>query len=249
MPAGRKEIKTAHRFGFAREKVWSFVKEEIARGRQAYIVYPLIEESETLHYKDLNTGYDQLLDFFPRPEYQVEMLHGKMKPSDKEAKMKDFADGKTNILVSTTVIEVGINVPNASIMIIESSEKFGLSQLHQLRGRVGRGAEQSYCILLSSKKLGENAKTRLKAMVNSSSGFELSEIDMQLRGFGDIAGTRQSGLDQLKLASLGTDAHIAEVARKAVVEMLEADPELENHTSMQQLISQRQGHKAWEKIA
>ncbi|MFT5056502.1 MAG: ATP-dependent DNA helicase RecG, partial [Pseudoalteromonas distincta] len=249
MPAGRKEIKTAHRFGFAREKVWSFVKEEIARGRQAYIVYPLIEESETLHYKDLNTGYDQLLDFFPRPEYQVEMLHGKMKPADKEAKMKDFADGKTNILVSTTVIEVGINVPNASIMIIESSEKFGLSQLHQLRGRVGRGAEQSYCILLSSKKLSENAQTRLKAMVNSSSGFELSEIDMQLRGFGDIAGTRQSGLDQLKLASLGTDAHIAEVARKAVIEMLEADPELENHTSMQQLISQRQGHKAWEKIA
>ena len=249
MPAGRKEIKTAHRFGFAREKVWTFVKEEIARGRQAYIVYPLIEESETLHYKDLNTGYDQLLDFFPRPEYQVEMLHGKMKPADKEAKMKDFADGKTNILVSTTVIEVGINVPNASIMIIESSEKFGLSQLHQLRGRVGRGAEQSYCILLSSKKLSENAQTRLKAMVNSSSGFELSEIDMQLRGFGDIAGTRQSGLDQLKLASLGADAHIAEVARKAVIEILEADPELENHKSMQQLISQRQGHKAWEKIA
>ncbi|PCJ66325.1 MAG: ATP-dependent DNA helicase RecG [Bacteroidetes bacterium] len=249
MPAGRKPIKTAHRFGFAREKIWAFVKEELARGRQAYIVYPLIEESETLHYKDLNNGYDQLLQFFPRPEYQVEMLHGKMKPADKEAKMKDFADGKTDILVSTTVIEVGINVPNASIMVIESSEKFGLSQLHQLRGRVGRGAEQSYCILISSKKLSENGRTRLKAMVSTTSGFELSEIDMQLRGFGDIAGTRQSGLDQLKLASLSDDADIAEEARNAIVELLQTDPELTNHESLKHFMSSRQGHKAWENIA
>jgi len=249
MPAGRKAIKTAHRFGFAREKVWTFIKDEIARGRQAYVVYPLIEESEKLHYKDLNNGYDQLLEFFPRPEYQVEMLHGKMKPADKEAKMKDFAEGKTNILVSTTVIEVGINVPNASIMVIESSEKFGLSQLHQLRGRVGRGAEQSYCILLSSKKLSENAKTRLKAMVGTTSGFELSEIDMQLRGFGDIAGTRQSGLDQLKLASLTTDANIADTAREAIVALLQSDPDLENHQTLKHFLSSRQGHKAWEKIA
>jgi ATP-dependent DNA helicase RecG len=249
MPAGRKAIRTAHRFGFAREKVWAFIKEEIAKGRQAYIVYPLIEESETLHYKDLNNGYDQLLEYFPRPEYQVEMLHGKMKPSDKEAKMRDFANGRTHILVSTTVIEVGINVPNASIMVIESSEKFGLSQLHQLRGRVGRGAEQSYCILLSSKKLSENAQTRLKAMVTTNSGFELSEIDMQLRGFGDIAGTRQSGLDQLTLASLSTDAHIAEVARKAIVELLENDPDLSHHSNLKEFMSIRQGHKAWEKIA
>lgn len=249
MPAGRKAIKTVHRFGFAREKVWQFMKDEIAKGRQAYIVYPLIEESETLHYKDLNNGYDQLLEFFPRPEYQVEMLHGKMKPSDKEAKMKDFADGKTNILVSTTVIEVGINVPNASIMIIESSEKFGLSQLHQLRGRVGRGAEQSYCILLSSKKLSENATTRLKAIVRTTSGFELSEIDMQLRGFGDIAGTRQSGLDQLTLASLTTDAQIAETARNAIVELLEKDPNYENHQSLKHFMKNKQGYKDWEKIA
>jgi ATP-dependent DNA helicase RecG len=249
MPAGRKAIKTAHRFGFAREKVWQFMKEEIARGRQAYVVYPLIEESETLHYKDLNNGYDELLHFFPRPEYQVEMLHGKMKPADKEAKMRDFAAGKTNILVSTTVIEVGINVPNASIMIIESAEKFGLSQLHQLRGRVGRGAEQSYCILLSSKKLSENGKTRLKAMVNTTSGFELSEIDMQLRGFGDIAGTRQSGLDQLKLASLSSDAHIADEARKAIVELLTNDPDYTHHQSLKHFMKNKSGYKDWEKIA
>ena len=249
MPAGRKAIRTAHRFGFAREKVWAFIKEEIAKGRQAYVVYPLIEESETLHYKDLNNGFDQLLAYFPRPEYQVEMLHGKMKPAEKEAKMKDFSDGKTHILVSTTVIEVGINVPNASIMVIESSEKFGLSQLHQLRGRVGRGAEQSYCILLSNKNLSENAQTRLKAMVNTTSGFELSEIDMQLRGFGDIAGTRQSGLDQLTLASLSTDAPIAEEARKAIIALLEVDPELSEHQNLKKHMSMRQGHKAWEKIA
>jgi ATP-dependent DNA helicase RecG len=249
MPAGRKAIKTAHRFGFAREKIWQFMKEEIAKGRQAYVVYPLIEESETLHYKNLNEGYDQLLDFFPRPEYQVEMLHGKMKPADKEAKMQDFAKGKTNILVSTTVIEVGINVPNASIMIIESSEKFGLSQLHQLRGRVGRGAEQSYCILMSSKKLGANAKTRLQAMVSTTSGFELSEIDMQLRGFGDIAGTRQSGLDQLKLASLSDDAHIAEMAREAIVDLLTNDPEYKNHENLKHFMKNKQGYKDWEKIA
>jgi ATP-dependent DNA helicase RecG len=177
------------------------------------------------------------------------MLHGKMKPADKEAKMKDFADGKTNILVSTTVIEVGINVPNASIMIIESSEKFGLSQLHQLRGRVGRGAEQSYCILLSSKRLSANAKTRLKAMVSTTSGFELSEIDMQLRGFGDIAGTRQSGLDQLKLASLSDDAHIADEARNAIVELLATDPDYDRHQSLRHFMQNKQGYKDWEKIA
>lgn len=249
MPAGRKAIKTAHRFGFAREKVWQFMKDEIARGRQAYVVYPLIEESETLHYKDLNNGYDELLEFFPRPAYQVEMLHGKMKAADKEGKMKDFAQGKSHILVSTTVIEVGINVPNASIMIIESAEKFGLSQLHQLRGRVGRGAEQSYCILLSSKKLSANAQTRLKAMVKTTSGFELSEIDMKIRGFGDIAGTRQSGLDQLKLASLADDSHIAEEARKAIVELLSSDPDYDRHQSLRHYMKNKQGYKDWEKIA
>ncbi len=177
------------------------------------------------------------------------MLHGKMKPADKESKMKDFADGKTHILVSTTVIEVGINVPNASIMVIESAEKFGLSQLHQLRGRVGRGADQSYCILLSSKKLSENATTRLKAMVSTTSGFDLSEIDMQLRGFGDIAGTRQSGLDQLKLASLSNDAHIAETAREAIIEILKEDSSLDSFENLKQYMRYRNGNKEWVKIA
>jgi ATP-dependent DNA helicase RecG len=163
--------------------------------------------------------------------------------------MKDFADGKTHILVSTTVIEVGINVPNASIMIIESAEKFGLSQLHQLRGRVGRGDEQSYCILLSSKKLSSNARTRLQAMVQTSSGFELSEIDMQLRGFGDIAGTRQSGLDQLKLASLNTDSTIAEKAREAVIEILSEDSKLLNHQNLYVFMREKQGYTDWENIA
>jgi len=249
LPAGRKEIKTAHRFGFAREKIWHFIKDEIAKGRQAYIVYPLIEESETLNYRDLNNGYDELLQFFPRPQYQVDMLHGKMKPSDKEAVMQRFASGLCNILVSTTVIEVGINVPNASIMVIESSEKFGLSQLHQLRGRVGRGAEQSYCILLSSKKLSENAQTRIKAMVSTSSGFALSEIDMQIRGFGDIAGTRQSGLDQLTLASLSTDANLAQLARQAIVELLKSDPELQNHKNLRTYMGSKNGFKEWSTVA
>jgi ATP-dependent DNA helicase RecG len=249
LPAGRKPIRTVHRFGFARTKVWEFIKDQIALGRQAYIVYPLIEESEKLHYKDLNNGYDELLQFFPRPEYQVDMLHGKMKASDKEAVMQRFKQGTSQIIVSTTVIEVGINVPNATIMVIESAEKFGLSQLHQLRGRVGRGAEQSFCILMSSKKLGDNAKTRLKAMVRTTSGFELSEIDMQLRGFGDIAGTRQSGLDQLKLSSLGTDAPIAQNARKAITEILSRDPDLENNPRLKLFLSTKSDFKDWIKIA
>lgn len=251
LPEGRKNIITAHRFGFARPKVWQFIKEQVELGRQAYVVYPLIEESESLHYKDLNNGYDELLKFFPRPKYQVDMLHGQMKADDKEATMQRFKRHESHILVSTTVIEVGIDVPNANIMVIESSEKFGLSQLHQLRGRVGRGAEQSYCILMSSKKLSENAETRLKAMVNTSSGFELSEIDMQLRGFGDIAGTRQSGLDQLKLASLGSDQHIAKNARVALIQLLKEDSELKNpkNAPLRLFIGSVSGFKEWSKIA
>lgn len=249
LPAGRKPIKTVHRFGFARPKVWEFIRSELAKGRQAYIVYPLIEESDKMHYKDLFNGYDELLQYFPRPEYQVDMLHGKMKPSDKEAVMQRFKKGICHVIVSTTVIEVGINVPNASIMVIESSEKFGLSQLHQLRGRVGRGAEQSYCILMSSKALSENARTRLKAMVSTNSGFELSEIDMQLRGFGDIAGTRQSGLDQLQLASLASDADIAQLARNAIIKLLESDPDLLNHHALRTYISIKQGFKEWSTVA
>lgn len=249
LPGGRKPIRTVHRFGFARDKVYEFVRSEIAKGRQVYIVYPLIEESEKLNYKDLNNGYDLLLEVFPRPNFQVDMLHGKMKPADKEAVMQRFKEGKTDILVSTTVIEVGINVPNATLMIIESAEKFGLSQLHQLRGRVGRGGEQSYCILISHKNLSENAQTRLKAMVGTTSGFELSEIDMQLRGFGDIAGTRQSGLDQLQLASLSTDQSIAQKAREAIVEILTKDPSLEQNSRLRTQLEHRSGHRDWTQIA
>jgi ATP-dependent DNA helicase RecG len=249
LPAGRKPIKTVHRFSFARPKVWEFLKNEIDAGRQAYIVYPLIEESEKLNYQDLYNGYDELLQYFPRPQYQVDMLHGKMKPDDKEAVMQRFKKGICKIIVSTTVIEVGINVPNASIMIIESSEKFGLSQLHQLRGRVGRGSQQSYCILMSSKKLSENAKTRLQAMVRTTSGFELSEVDMQLRGFGDIAGTRQSGLDQLKLASLNNDGMLAKEARQAAVGILKKDPNLERLQNLRSYLTQQNGFKEWSKIA
>lgn len=251
LPAGRKTIKTAHRFGFTRPKVWEFIKEQIDAGRQAYVVYPLIEESESMHYKDLNNGYDELLQFFPRPKYQVDMLHGQMKADDKEATMQRFKRRESHILVSTTVIEVGIDVPNANIMVIESAEKFGLSQLHQLRGRVGRGAEQSYCILLSSKKLSENAQTRLKAMVNHSSGFELSEIDMQLRGFGDIAGTRQSGLDQLVLANLSTDQELARAARVALMDLFAEDLELElpKNKNLKLYMQDKSNFKEWVKIA
>ena len=251
LPKGRKTIKTVHRFGFARSKVYDFIRNSIESGRQAYVVYPLIEESEALNYKDLNSGYDEILKVFPRPKYQVDMLHGKMKADDKEAAMKRFKDGITNIIVSTTVIEVGIDVPNATIMVIESAEKFGLSQLHQLRGRVGRGAEQSYCILLSSKNLSENAQTRLKAMVQHSSGFELSEIDMQLRGFGDIAGTRQSGLDQLKLASLSEDQELAKLSREALIELLKEDPKLSKpeNRGLNAYIQHRSDFKEWSSIA
>lgn len=251
MPAGRKTIKTLHRYGFTRHKIWDFVKTEIEKGRQAYIVYPLIEESDTLPYRDLMNGFNDLLEYFPRPKYQVEMMHGQMKPQDKEEIMRRFKEGKIHVLVSTTVIEVGINVPNASIMIIESAEKFGLSQLHQLRGRVGRGSEQSYCILLSHKQLNENAKIRMQAMVNHSSGFELSDIDMKLRGFGDIAGTRQSGLDQLKLASLATDGEMVSLAQNALIDIFSADPDLQlpKYEKLKNHWKKISGNKEWSTVA
>jgi ATP-dependent DNA helicase RecG len=251
MPKGRKSIKTVHRFGFVRPKVWEFMRSAVESGKQVYVVYPLIEESENFNYKDLNNGYDELLKAFPRPKYQVDMLHGQMKSADKEAVMQRFKDGICQILVSTTVIEVGIDVPNASIMVIESAEKFGLSQLHQLRGRVGRGADQSYCILMSSKNLSDNAKTRLKAMVKYGSGFDLSEIDMQLRGFGDIAGTRQSGLDQLKLASLSEDRDIAALAREALQDLFREDPELKlpENRDLRSFVAAQSGFEEWSNIA
>lgn len=226
LPAGRKQIKTVHRYDTNRLKVIGFIRQEIAKGRQIYIVYPLINESETLDFKDLMDGYEGIVRDFPMPNYQVSMVHGQMKPADKEFEMQRFLKGETHIMVATTVIEVGVNVPNASVMIIESAERFGLSQLHQLRGRVGRGSEQSYCILMTSHKLGENSKTRMQTMVNSSDGFEIAEVDLKLRGPGDMMGTQQSGVLELKIANIVKDKDILSLARHWAKRTLDVDPNL-----------------------
>jgi ATP-dependent DNA helicase RecG len=204
-----------------------FLKKEIALGHQIYVVFPLIEESEKLDLKNLMDGYDQMLHHFPRPEYQLSVVHGRMKPADKEFEMNRFKKGETNILVGTTVIEVGVDVPNASVMVIENAERFGLSQLHQLRGRVGRGADQSYCILMSSYKLSTEAKERLQTMVRTNNGFEIAEVDMQLRGPGDMEGTRQSGLLDFKLVNLSQDQNILLTARHICEQILKEDPFLQ----------------------
>ena len=226
LPAGRKPIKTVHRFDNNRLKVFKFMKDEIALGRQIYIVYPLIQENEKMDYKDLMDGYESVSREFPMPDYQISIVHGKMKPADKEYEMQRFVKGETNIMVATTVIEVGVNVPNASVMIVESAERFGLSQLHQLRGRVGRGAEQSYCILMTSHKLSQNSKTRLETMVRSSDGFEIAEVDLKLRGPGDIMGTQQSGVLNLKIADIVKDKDILAEARYYAKSVLKLDPSL-----------------------
>ena len=226
LPAGRKPIKTVHRFDNNRLKVFKFMKDEIALGRQIYVVYPLIQESETMDYKDLMDGYESISREFPMPDYQISIVHGKMKPADKDYEMERFVKGETNIMVATTVIEVGVNVPNASVMIIESAERFGLSQLHQLRGRVGRGAEQSYCILMTSHKLSQDSKTRLETMVRSSDGFEIAEVDLKLRGPGDIMGTQQSGVLNLRIADIVKDKDILQEARNYAKNVLKLDPSL-----------------------
>jgi ATP-dependent DNA helicase RecG len=228
LPPGRKTIITKHYFDNQRLAVLGFMKEQIKQGRQIYIVYPLIDESETMDYKDLMDGHESISRYFPVPEYQISIVHGRMKPADKAFEMKRFEQGITQILVATTVIEVGVNVPNASVMIIESAERFGLSQLHQLRGRVGRGTAQSYCLLMTGNKLSKDAKTRIKTMVDTTDGFVISEVDMKLRGPGDIAGTRQSGLLDLKIASLVADSHIMSMARNQASKIIDTDPELVN---------------------
>lgn len=226
LPPGRKPIQTVHRFDSKRLVVWKFIKDEIAKGRQIYIVYPLIQESEKMDYKDLMDGYESISRDFPLPNYSISILHGKMKPADKDEEMKRFAEGKTNIMVATTVIEVGVNIPNASVMIVESAERFGLSQLHQLRGRVGRGAEQSYCILMTDYKLSEDSKTRMETMVRTNDGFEIAEVDLKLRGPGDIMGKQQSGVLNLQIADLVKDRDILQVARHLAVKLLKADPSM-----------------------
>jgi len=227
LPPGRKPIKTVHRFDSNRLKVFRFIKDEIKKGRQIYIVYPLIQESEALDYKDLMDGYESIARDFPQPEYQISIVHGQMKPGDKDYEMERFVKGETQIMIATTVIEVGVNVPNASVMIIESAERFGLSQLHQLRGRVGRGAEQSFCILMTGHKLSEDAKTRLQTMVHTNDGFEIAEVDLKLRGPGDLMGTQQSGMLNLKIADIVKDNQILKTARYYAIQLLKDDPRLE----------------------
>jgi ATP-dependent DNA helicase RecG len=224
LPAGRKPIDTKHFYEGQRLRMFGFMKTEVAKGRQVYVVYPLIKESEKLDLLHLEAGIEQMRYQFPLPEYQISIVHGKMPNADKQFEMQRFIEGKTQIMVATTVIEVGVNVPNASVMIIENAERFGLSQLHQLRGRVGRGAEQSYCILMSGNKLSKEGRKRLETMVMTNNGFEISEIDLELRGPGDLSGTMQSGVLDLKLADLVKDQQILTEARNTVIEIFQQDP-------------------------
>lgn len=228
LPAGRKPIETKHLLESQRVRMFGFMKQEIAKGRQVYVVYPLIKESEKLDLLHLEAGIEQLSYQFPLPQYQISIVHGKLNNVDKQFEMQRFIDGKTQIMVATTVIEVGVNVPNASVMVIENAERFGLSQLHQLRGRVGRGAEQSFCILMSGNKLNPTSKKRLETMVRTNNGFEISEIDLELRGPGDITGTQQSGTVELKVADLVKDQVILKEARNTMIEIFDLDPNLEN---------------------
>ncbi len=250
MPVGRKPIITAHRREKDRLSVYNFCREEIEKGRQIYFVYPLIEESETLDYKNLMEGLESVMNFFK--SYNVTMVHGRMKPAEKDANMQYFASGQAQIMVATTVIEVGVNVPNASVMVIESSERFGLSQLHQLRGRVGRGAEQSYCILMTGDKLSKESRTRIKTMVATTDGFKISEVDMELRGPGDILGTQQSGVVDFKKLSLIEDSAIIKASKLAVEKILEQDALLtrpDNQTMKQYYIKQYKGKNKWSQIS
>ncbi|MGB6047102.1 MAG: ATP-dependent DNA helicase RecG, partial [Flavobacteriales bacterium] len=226
LPPGRKPIKTVHRDDGSRNAVFAFLESEIEKGRQVYVVYPLIEESEKSDLKDVTDGYESLSRRFPLPKYAVGIVHGRMTPEVKDYEMARFAKGETNVLVATTVIEVGVDVPNASVMVVENAERFGLSQLHQLRGRVGRGAEHSYCILMTGAKLGNDSRTRINTMVRTQDGFEISEVDLRLRGPGDIMGTQQSGIPQLHLANLVEDAELLQHARRVAQRLLDEDPEL-----------------------
>ena len=252
LPPGRKPIKTVHLYDKNRLKLNGFMQREIAKGRQVYIVYPLIEESAKLDLKNLQEGYEMLLRDFPRPQYQVAVVHGRMKPEEKEGEMQRFANGKAHILVATTVIEVGVDVPNATVMVIENAERFGLSQLHQLRGRVGRGSDESYCVLMSSFKLSQDAKTRIETMVRTQNGFEIAEVDMQLRGPGDMMGTRQSGQLGFKLGSLLKDGKILMLARHIAEQLLQEDSllQLPKHTSIKEHWTKLYKNKwGWNKIA
>ncbi len=251
LPPGRQPITTVHRYESQRSKVMDFIRAEIDKGRQVYIIFPLIEESAKMDYENLMHGYENIKGYFPEPKYWISMVHGRQPTEQKELNMKRFVDHDTQIMVSTTVIEVGVDVPNASVMVIESTEKFGLSQLHQLRGRVGRGAEKSYCILLSGSKLGVVARQRIKTMTETNNGFEIAEKDLELRGPGDIQGTRQSGELNFKLASIVQDRPLLEIARNMAAKLLEDDPDLISAENLQlkNFLNQQKGTVMWSKIS
>jgi ATP-dependent DNA helicase RecG len=251
LPPGRKPIETSHKYNEQYLSVHKFMKEEIALGRQVYVVYPLINESEALDFKALNEGYEMLLQDFPMPDYQIAVVHGKLKPEEKEYEMQRFVKREAQILMSTTVIEVGVNVPNASVMVIESAERFGLSQLHQLRGRVGRGAEKSYCILMTKYELSKDGRARIKIMCDTSNGFVIAEEDLKLRGPGDIQGTQQSGDVELKMANLATDSEILHLARSAASELMNEDGDLEstqNQCLKNFLVNHSKYRKGWGRV-
>ena len=248
LPPGRQPIRTYHYTDAARLKLWGFLREQIAQRRQVYVVYPLIKESETMDYKDLEDGFESIVRDFPLPTYRVTVCHGKMKPQDKEESMRQFKDHEADILVATSVIEVGVDVPNATVMVIESAERFGLSQLHQLRGRVGRGGGQSFCILMSGEKLSREARQRLQAMCQTTDGFRLAELDLKLRGAGDINGTQQSGMAfDLKIANPTLDADLLQTAREAAIRVLATDPQLQKAEN-QPLRTLRERHSAGQRF-
>lgn len=251
LPPGRKPVTTVHRSEMHRANIMGFIRSEIDKGRQAYIIYPLIEESEKLSYEDLMQGYEQVKSFFPEPKFYISMVHGRQTSEQKETNMQRFVSGDTNIMVSTTVIEVGVNVPNASVMVIESAEKFGLSQLHQLRGRVGRGSEQSFCILLTGSKTGTDARQRIDIMCSTNDGFKIAEKDLELRGPGEIEGTRQSGALNFKLANLVDDKDLLVTARTFAETIISNDPLLQNeeHKPLNLFLGTQQGKTAWSKIS
>ncbi|MBC6490326.1 ATP-dependent DNA helicase RecG [Flavihumibacter stibioxidans] len=251
LPPGRQPITTVHRYEYARATVMDFIRSEIDKGRQAYIIFPLIEESEKLDLENLMRGYENVKAFFPEPKYWISMVHGKQAPEVKETNMQRFVSHDTQIMVSTTVIEVGVNVPNASVMVIESAEKFGLSQLHQLRGRVGRGAEKSFCILLTGTQITNEARERLKTMCATNDGFVIAEKDLELRGPGDIEGTRQSGMLNFKLADIVQDKHLLDAAKQVAQTIIEADPTLqsEENKRLKNFLQAQKGKLAWSKIS
>ena len=251
MPPERQPITTVHRYEFARPQVMDFMREQIGKGRQVYVIYPLIEESLKLDFENLMKGYEEVKAFFPEPQYWISMVHGRQKPAQKQANMNRFIKGETQIMVSTTVIEVGVNVPNAALMVVESAEKFGLPQLHQLRGRVGRGSEKSYCVLLSGTKISREAKERLKIMCQTNDGFKIAEKDLELRGPGDIEGTKQSGILNYKLANIVTDKELVELTKTIAETVIEKDPtlDLSEYGALKRYLQIQKGKTTWSKIS